>query len=56
MKISLGMQHEAHGDNGFGYDPYFEYENGLTFAEMGSAAKNAISHRARAMELALKLL
>ncbi len=47
---------EAHGDNGFGYDPYFEYETGLTFAEMGSAAKNAISHRARAMELALKLL
>ena len=47
---------EPHGDNGFGYDPYFEYENGLTFAEMNGAAKNAISHRARAMEKALKLL
>lgn len=44
------------GEAGFGYDPYFEYENGLTYAEMGSEAKNAISHRARAMELALKLL
>jgi len=44
------------GDNGFGYDPYFEYENGLTYAEMGSEAKNAISHRARAMEKALQLL
>ena len=47
---------EPHGDNGFGYDPYFEYENGLTFAEMNGEAKNAISHRARAMEKALKLL
>lgn len=44
------------GSGNFGYDPYFEYENGLTFAEMEGAAKNAVSHRARAMEQALKLL
>ena len=44
------------GGGGFGYDPYFEYENGQTFAEMGHEMKNRISHRARAMEKALKLL
>ena len=44
------------GGGGFGYDPSFEYENGQTFAEMGHELKNQISHRARAMEKALKLL
>ncbi|MBO4836285.1 MAG: ribonuclease PH [Clostridia bacterium] len=44
------------GHDGFGYDPYFEYCNGRTFAEMSSEEKNRISHRARAMEKALKLL
>ena len=44
------------GSGTFGYDPYFEYENGLTFAEMEGEAKNAVSHRARAMQEALKLL
>ena len=44
------------GSGTFGYDPYFEYENGLTFAEMKGEAKNAVSHRARAMQEALKLL
>ena len=47
---------EPRGRGGFGYDPYFEYENGQTFAEMGHALKNQISHRARAMEKAMKLL
>jgi len=36
------------GDEGFGYDPIFEY-NGQTFAEMVAAEKNAISHRGRAL-------
>ncbi|MBR5232308.1 MAG: ribonuclease PH [Clostridia bacterium] len=44
------------GKIGFGYDPYFEYENGQTYAEMSAEMKNAVSHRARAMEKALKLL
>jgi len=38
------------GDGGFGYDPIFFYPPaGMTFAEMPAAAKNAISHRARAI-------
>ncbi|MBS6447972.1 MAG: RdgB/HAM1 family non-canonical purine NTP pyrophosphatase [Clostridiales bacterium] len=39
------------GGGGFGYDPYFLYEPlGKTFAEMTAEEKNAVSHRARAME------
>lgn len=38
------------GDEGFGYDPLFLYEpTGLTFAEMDGEAKNAVSHRGRAL-------
>lgn len=37
------------GDRGFGYDPIFTPEGGvLTFGEMEPAAKDAMSHRARA--------
>jgi XTP/dITP diphosphohydrolase len=36
------------GEGGFGYDPIFEHE-GTTFAEMDAEAKNAISHRGRAL-------
>jgi XTP/dITP diphosphohydrolase len=39
------------GDRGFGYDPIFTPAGGaLTFGEMEPAAKDAISHRARAFE------
>ena len=38
------------GTGGFGYDPYFEYLSGETFAEMAQEEKNRISHRARAMQ------
>jgi XTP/dITP diphosphohydrolase len=38
------------GEGGFGYDPLFVPEGGnLTFAEMGSAEKHALSHRGRAL-------
>lgn len=40
---------EARGDGGFGYDPLFLFDNGKTFAELGTAAKGEFSHRARAM-------
>ena len=36
------------GEGGFGFDPIFEH-NGTTFAEMDTEAKNAISHRGRAL-------
>ncbi|MBX7165093.1 MAG: RdgB/HAM1 family non-canonical purine NTP pyrophosphatase [Pirellulales bacterium] len=39
------------GGSGFGYDPLFELpEYHLTFAELGAAAKNRLSHRGRAIE------
>jgi non-canonical purine NTP pyrophosphatase, rdgB/HAM1 family len=41
---------EAHGNEGFGYDPIFiAEESGRSFAEMTPEEKNAISHRGRAM-------
>ncbi len=45
------------GTNGFGYDPVFLFpERGLTMAELSSAEKNKISHRARATVAARKIL
>ncbi|MBR6185711.1 MAG: ribonuclease PH [Clostridia bacterium] len=44
------------GSGGFGYDPYFEYLSGETFAEMAQEEKNQISHRAHAMQLMLPYL
>ena len=39
------------GEGGFGYDPVFvpDAAGGRTFAEMGKAAKHAISHRGQAL-------
>lgn len=40
-----------HGENGFGYDPVFYLpELGMTYAELPGKQKNAISHRARALQ------
>ena len=42
---------EVHGENGVGYDPVFYLpELGMTYAELPSEQKNAISHRARALQ------
>lgn len=48
---------EPKGAGGFGYDPVFVPEDGvLTFAQMDKDAKNAISHRGRAMRKLLRHL
>lgn len=45
------------GKDGFGYDPVFmPTDTGLTFAQMGPDAKNAISHRGRAVSKLMKYL
>lgn len=42
------------GDSGFGYDPLFIPDGyTLTFAQLDSSVKNQLSHRSRALELAL---
>ena len=44
---------EERGAGGFGYDPVFELEDGLTVAELAPEQKNRISHRAKALQNAL---
>ncbi len=45
------------GSGGFGYDPVFLVEGvGRTLAELEPAAKNAVSHRGRAMRAAAPIL
>ncbi len=52
------ITHEARGNGGFGYDPYFFYEPlGKTYAELTADEKNAVSHRGKAVRaLANELL
>ena len=40
---------DERGDLGFGYDPLFELPDGRRMAELATAEKNRISHRARAL-------
>ena len=48
---------EYRGDGGFGYDPLFLSDDlGVTFAEASPEAKNAVSHRARAIHALLERL
>jgi XTP/dITP diphosphohydrolase len=45
------IRFEPAGTNGFGYDPYFEIvEYHRTFGELGPIVKEALSHRARAIQ------
>jgi XTP/dITP diphosphohydrolase len=45
------------GENGFGYDPIFHVaERGVRMAELSTAEKNRVSHRARAAEKARDIL
>jgi len=49
--------YEPRGGNGFGYDPVFYDETlGLSFSEIPLETKNAISHRARALDALMRLL
>lgn len=41
------------GRGGFGYDSLFELEDGRTMAELDPVEKNAVSHRAQALQQAL---
>ncbi len=50
-RVDGAIGNEERGTNGFGYDPIFlpEETPGKTLAELSSAAKNALSHRGRAL-------
>ena len=48
---------EPRGEDGFGYDPVFYVPSqGCTFAQMGAERKNAISHRANALQKLCQML
>ncbi|MDE5814362.1 MAG: RdgB/HAM1 family non-canonical purine NTP pyrophosphatase [Muribaculaceae bacterium] len=56
-KVEGSIATERSGLHGFGYDPIFiPEETGVCFAEMTDEAKNAISHRARALSAMMKWL
>ncbi len=51
------ITHTPRGASGFGYDPVFVPTGyNKTFAELGDTVKNQISHRAKALDKARKLL
>lgn len=51
------IAHEPRGGGGFGYDPIFVPEGSeKSAAELTAAEKNAVSHRARALEALVPLL
>lgn len=51
------IAHAPSGDGGFGYDPLFVPDGHTrSFAELGAEAKNAISHRGRALAAARALI
>lgn len=55
-RVEGRIAYRRHGNGGFGYDPVFILDdpdggdnNGISFAEMSPEAKNAVSHRGRAL-------
>ena len=42
---------KAAGKGGFGYDPVFLVENGMSYAQLSGEEKDAISHRGMALRL-----
>lgn len=50
-RVDGNIEQAPRGEEGFGYDPVFTPEGStLTFAQMDSDAKNAVSHRGRAVK------
>lgn len=50
------IAYKKRGNNGFGFDPIFELENGKTLAELKSYEKNNVSSRKIALEKLKNLL
>ena len=44
------ISNKPKGDNGFGFDPIFELNNGKTLGELTQEEKNKISSRNKALE------
>ena len=56
-RVDGHILHQLTGENGFGYDPLFVPSGEIiTFAQMSAEAKNAISHRGRAVAKLVKFL
>lgn len=47
--------YEPLGENGFGYDPIFMYED-KSFAQVSAETKNSVSHRANALKALIEKL
>lgn len=54
--VSGQVAEQPRGTGGFGYDPIFELADGRTTAELPDAAKDAHSHRGRAVAAAMPRL
>lgn len=50
------IPYQKRGNNGFGFDPIFELENGKTLAELEDFEKNNVSSRKIALEKLKKIL
>lgn len=48
--------YEKKGNNGFGYDPIFIYDDNMTLAQMTDDNKNAISHRGNAVKKLIEMI
>jgi len=56
-EVEGAISHEMKGEKGFGYDPIFVPKGfDISFAQMDSRQKNAISHRKKAIEKAADFL
>jgi XTP/dITP diphosphohydrolase len=56
-RVEGRIAHAPRGTNGFGYDPLFVPDGSQrTFAEMSAAEKDAMSHRAKAVEAFVRWL